>query len=104
ARALFQRLDVPALEVSSIVAANVAQSSFDALYLPRHIGLYSGVPLGVPAVLVHRLCGTGFETISSAADQIALGRAKLVLCVGTESMSRNPVAAYTHRTGFNMGQ
>jgi len=104
ARALFQRLDVPALEVSSIVAANVAQSSFDALYLPRHIGLYSGVPLGVPAVLVHRLCGSGFETILNAADQIALGRAKLALCVGTESMSRNPVAAYSHRSGFKMGQ
>jgi acetyl-CoA C-acetyltransferase len=87
-----------------VVAANVAQSSFDALYLPRHIGLYSGVPLGVPAVLVHRLCGSGFETILNAADQIALGRAKLALCVGTESMSRNPVAAYSHRSGFKMGQ
>jgi acetyl-CoA C-acetyltransferase len=104
ARALFQRLEVPASDVGAVIAGNVAQSSFDALYLPRHIGLYSGVPLGVPAVLVHRLCGTGFETILSAADQIALGRTKLVLCVGTESMSQNPVAAYTHRTGFRMGQ
>ncbi|HET7543860.1 MAG TPA: thiolase family protein [Polyangiaceae bacterium] len=104
ARALFQRLDVPAREVGTVVAANVAQSSFDAFYLPRHIGLYSGVPLGVPALLVHRLCGSGFETILNAADQIALGRAKLALCVGTESMSRNPVAAYTHRSGFKMGQ
>ncbi|HET9929277.1 MAG TPA: thiolase family protein [Polyangiaceae bacterium] len=104
ARALFQRLDVPAADVETIVAGNVAQSSFDAFYLPRHIGLYSGVPLGVPAVLVHRLCGTGFEAIMSAADQIALGRAKLALCVAAESMSRNPVAAYTHRSGFKMGQ
>jgi acetyl-CoA C-acetyltransferase len=104
ARALFERLGVPPNDVGTIVAGNVAQSSFDALYLPRHIGLYSGVPLGVPAMLVHRLCGTGFETILTAADQIALGRAKLALCVGTESMSRNPVAAYTHRSGFRMGQ
>jgi len=104
ARASFQRLDVPAADVGAVIAGNVAQSSFDAFYLPRHIGLYSGVPLGVPALLVHRLCGTGFETILNAADQIALGRAKLALCVGTESMSRNPVAAYTHRAGFKMGQ
>jgi acetyl-CoA C-acetyltransferase len=104
ARALFRRSGVPAADVGSIVAGNVAQSSFDAFYLPRHIGLYAGVPLGVPALLVHRLCGTGFETILSAADQIALGRTKLVLCVGSESMSRNPVAAYTHRSGFRMGQ
>jgi acetyl-CoA C-acetyltransferase len=104
ARALFRRSGVPPADVGSVIAGNVAQSSFDAFYLPRHIGLYSGVPLGVPAVLVHRLCGTGFETILSAADQIALGKVKLALCVGTESMTRNPIAAYTHRGGFKMGR
>lgn len=104
ARALFRRSQVAPADVDTIIAGNMAQSSFDAFYLPRHIGLYSGVPLAVPAVLVHRLCGTGFETILSAADQIALGKARLALCVGAESMSRNPVAAYTHRSGFRMGQ
>jgi len=104
ARALLERSGVPAAEIGSVVAGNVAQSSFDAYYLPRQIGLYAGVPLGVPALLVHRLCGTGFETILTAADQIKLGKAALVLCVGTESMSRNPVAAFSHRTGFKMGQ
>jgi acetyl-CoA C-acetyltransferase len=104
ARALFRESGVAATDVKAVVAGCVAQSSFDAFYLPRHIGLYSGVPAGVPALGVHRLCGTGFETLLTAADQIALGRADLVLCVGTESMSRNPVAAYTHRTGFRMGQ
>ncbi len=104
ARAAFERSGVPAADVGSIVAGNVAQSSFDAFYLPRQIGLYAGVPLGVPALLVHRLCGTGFETILTAADHIELGKAELVLSLGTESMSRNPVAAYSHRTGFRMGQ
>jgi acetyl-CoA C-acetyltransferase len=104
ARAVFERSGVSATDVGSVVAGNVAQSSFDAFYLPRQIGLYSGVPLVVPALLVHRLCGTGFETILTAADQIALGKTELVLCVGTESMSRNPVAAFSHRTGFRMGQ
>ena len=104
ARALLRNSGVPASDVDAVVAGNMAQSSFDAYYLPRHVGLYSGVPLGVPAVLVHRLCGTGFETILTAADQIALGKARVVLCVGAESMSRNPVAAYTHRGGFRLGQ
>ena len=71
---------------------------------PRHIGLYAGVPIGVPALLVQRLCTSGFEAILQAADQLALGKSKAVLCVGTESMSRNPIAAYTHRGGFRMGQ
>jgi len=104
ARAVFRRSGVSPADVGTIVAGNMAQSSFDAFYLPRHIGLYSGVPLAVPAMLVHRLCGTGFEAIVTAADQIALGKAKLALCVGTESMSKNPVAAYTHRSGFKMGR
>ncbi len=104
ARATFERVGVPATDVDAVIGGNVAQSSFDAYYLPRHVGLYSGVPASVPALLVQRLCGTGFETILTAADQIALGKAKLALCVGTESMSRNPVAAYTHRGGFRMGQ
>ncbi len=104
ARALLARTGIAPRDVGTIIAGNMAQSSFDAYYLPRHIGLYAGVPLGVPALLVHRLCGTGFETILTAADQIALGKVKLALCVGAESMSRNPVAAYTHRGGFRLGQ
>ncbi|NMG42444.1 acetyl-CoA C-acyltransferase [Aromatoleum toluvorans] len=104
ARALFERSGIPAREVDAIVAGNMAQASFDAYFLPRHIGLYAGVNPAVPALLVQRLCGTGFETIIAAADQISLGKAKVALCVGTESMSRNPIAAYTHRAGFRMGQ
>lgn len=104
ARALFATSGIPATEVDTIIAGNMAQASFDAYFLPRHIGLYSGVNPNVPALLVQRLCCTGFETILTAADQISLGKANVVLCVGTESMSRNPVAAYTHRSGFRMGQ
>ena len=71
---------------------------------PRHIGLYSGVPIDRPALLVQRVCGTGVEAISQAADAITLGKIELGLCVGAESMSRNPIAAFTHRGGFRMGQ
>jgi acetyl-CoA C-acetyltransferase len=91
-------------KIDAVVAASVAQTSFDAFFLPRHIGLYAGVPVGVPALLVQRLCTSGFEAILQAADQLALGKSEAVLCVGTESMSRNPIAAYTHRSGFRMGQ
>src|SRR5208282_6646588 len=104
ARALFERTKIPAQDVGAVIAGSVAQASFDAYVLPRHIGLYSGVPLDRPALLVQRVCGTGFETIAQAADAIALGKIQLGLCVGAESMSRNPIAAYTHRGGFRMGQ
>jgi len=104
ARALFERAKVAPSDVGSVIAGSVAQTSFDAYVLPRHIGLYSGVPIERPALLVQRVCGTGIEAISQAADAITLKKIDLGLCVGTESMSRNPVAAFTHRSGFRMGQ
>src|SRR6185437_9507242 len=104
ARALFARTEVPPTHVGQAIAGSMAQASFDAYMLPRHIGLYAGVPIETPAILVQRVCGTGFELIAQAGDILTLGKAELALCVGTESMSRNPVAAYTHRTGFRLGQ
>jgi acetyl-CoA C-acetyltransferase len=104
AREIFRRSGVSPQSVGTVVAGNMAQASFDAYMLPRHIGMYSGVPLEVPAHLVQRVCGTGIEAILQAADSIKLGKVELALVVGTESMSRNPIAAYTHRGGFRMGR
>ncbi|MBZ5681922.1 MAG: thiolase family protein [Acidobacteriia bacterium] len=104
AREVFRRSSVSPEAVDTVIAGNMAQACFDAYVLPRHIGLYSGVPIEVPAHLVQRVCGTGVEAILQAADSIKLAKAQLALVVGTESMSRNPVAAYTHRGGFRLGQ
>jgi acetyl-CoA C-acetyltransferase len=91
-------------DVGTVIAGSMAQASFDAYMLPRHIGLYAGIPIEVPAYQVQRVCGTGIEVIMQAADTVSLGRSELALCVGTESMSRNPLVAYTLRGGFRMGQ
>ena len=56
-------------KIDAVVASSVAQTSFDAFFLARHIGLYAGVPIGVPALVVQRLCTSGFEAILQAADQ-----------------------------------
>jgi len=103
-RAVFERTKVPPTDVGQVICGSVAPASFDCYCLPRHVGLYSGVPLDRPALLVQRICGTGVEAISQAADAIALGKIELGLCVGAESMTRNPVAAFTHRSGFTLGQ
>jgi len=104
AKAALDRSGTKPETVDTVVGANVAQSSYDAFYFPRHVGIYSGVPIDRPALLVQRLCTSGFEAILQAADAIKLGKAETGLCVGAESMSRNPVVSYTMRGGFRMGQ
>jgi acetyl-CoA C-acetyltransferase len=104
ARAVLARAALDPAEVGTVIAGSVAQASFDAYMLPRHIGLYAGVPIEVPAHLVQRVCGTGIEVLMQGADAVTHYGVGAALCVGAESMSRNPVAAYTHRNGFRMGQ
>src|SRR5947199_2045900 len=104
ARAVFARSGVSPEHVGTVITGNMAQASFDAYLLPRHIGLYAGVPIETPAHMVQRVCGTGIEVLMQAADTITHKDIDLALCVGTESMSSNPIAAYTHRGGFRMGQ
>src|SRR5512135_742430 len=74
AREVLAHAGVPASDVGTVVAGSVAQASFDAYMLPRHVGLYSGVSIETPAHLVQRVCGTGIECIIQAADATALGR------------------------------
>ena len=101
-RAVLARAGSDPQAVGSVLAGSMAQASFDAYFLPRHVGLYCGVPLAVPALAVQRICGTGLELLRQAAEQLRSG-APQVLCVGAESMSRNPIAAYEHRGGFRLG-
>ncbi|HEY6993092.1 MAG TPA: thiolase family protein [Xanthobacteraceae bacterium] len=102
AREVLARAGVPPQDVGAVITGSMAQASFDTYCLPRHVGLYSDVPIEVPAHMVQRVCGTGIEVLMQAADVVAHREIDLTLCVGAESMSRNPVASYTMR-GFRMG-
>lgn len=103
AREVLARTGIPASQVDSVLAGNMAPGGFDQFYVSRHIGLYAGVPQVVPALMVQRICGTGFELFRQAGEQIGAGVATTALLVGTESMTRNPIAAFDHRGGFRLG-
>ena len=103
ARAVLQRSGVAGEQIESVLTGNMAPGDFDQFFLPRHIGLYAGVPLSVPALMAQRICGTGFELFRQAGEQIQGGGCQTALLVGTESMTRNPIAAFEHRTGFKLG-
>ena len=103
AREALKRTGVPAGDIGSVVTGNMAPGDFDQFFLPRHISLYAGVPLEVPSIMAQRICGTGFELFRQAGEHIQGGQAEAALVVGTESMTRNPIAAFDHRTGFKLG-
>jgi len=103
AREVLARSGASPRDVGAVITGSMAQASFDTYCLPRHVGLYSDVPIEVPAHMVQRVCGTGLEVLMQAADCITSRNIDLTLCVGAESMSRNPVVSYTMRGGFRMG-
>ncbi len=103
-RAAIQAAQVPASDIDQVIVANIGQASADCFFLPRHVGLYCGAPLASPALLVQRICGSGIEVLGQAAEQITVGKADVILGCGTDTMSRFPVASYTAREGFALGQ
>ena len=91
-------------KVDTVIFGNVQQTSKDAIYLARHVGLRSGIPVPVPALTVNRLCGSGFEAIIQGAQQILTGEAEVALVGGTESMSQAPHVIYGARSGLPFGK
>jgi len=103
-KAALEKSGVKSTDIDQVMFANIGQSSADCYFLPRHIALYSGIPESVPAVMLQRICGSGFETIIAGAEQIALGKAGVTLCGGTENMSLSPTSAFGNRMGYALGR
>src|SRR5919206_3830227 len=104
AKAAIERAGVEAQEFDHCVFGNAQQTSGDALYGARHVGLRAGLPIETPALTVNRLCGSGMQSIVSAAQMIQLGEAKNVLAGGMESMSQAPFVIRGARWGIGLGQ
>ncbi|HYI10398.1 MAG TPA: acetyl-CoA C-acetyltransferase [Thermoanaerobaculia bacterium] len=91
-------------EMDHVIVGNALQTSGDAIYGARHVGLKAGVPKSVPALTVNRLCGSGIQSIVNAAEQIELGEANAVLAGGMENMSQAPHVIRGARKGLKLGQ
>lgn len=103
ARHALERSGVAGDAIDHVVFGNAQQTSADAIYLARHVGLQAGLPVEVPAVTVNRLCGSGFESIIQGAQQILLGESTVVLTGGAESMSQAPHVLRGARWGLRLG-
>jgi acetyl-CoA acyltransferase 2 len=104
AREAMKRAGVEPGDIDQSVFGNALQTSNDAIYGARHVALKAGVPIHVPALTVNRLCGSGIQSIITAAEQIQLGRARTVLAGGMENMSQAPHVLHGLRGGLRLGQ
>ncbi len=89
--------------IDQVVFGNAMQTSGNAMYGARHVGLKAGLPESVPALTVNRLCGSGIQSIVTAAGLIALGEADVVLAGGMENMTQAPHVIRGLRAGIRLG-
>ncbi|MGH9816275.1 MAG: acetyl-CoA C-acetyltransferase [Candidatus Acidiferrales bacterium] len=104
AREAIQRAGADPAEIDHVIFGNVMQTSRDALYGARHVGLKAGLKTETPAVTVNRLCGSGIEAIVQATHRLLLGDAKVVLAGGMENMTQAPHVVRGARTGLRLGE
>jgi acetyl-CoA acetyltransferase family protein len=103
AKAAIERAGIDAESIDHVIMGNALQTSVDAIYGARHVGLKAGVAESCPALTVNRLCGSGIQALVSGAQMIQLGEAETVLAGGMESMSQAPYAFYGGRDGIRFG-
>jgi len=101
ARGAIERSGLAPSEFDHVVFGNAQQTSGDALYGARHVGLRAGLPVETPALTVNRLCGSGMQAIVNAAEMVQLGDAEIVLAGGMEAMSQAPFVI-RGRDGFTL--
>jgi acetyl-CoA acetyltransferase family protein len=102
AKAAIERSRIDPSAIDGVVFGNVLQTSKDAVYLARHVGLNAGAPIETPALLVNRACGSGIEAVIQGARLLGFGEAQTVLAGGAENMSMSPYAMRGVRTGWKM--
>jgi len=103
-RAALQRTGAQPGWIDHVVMGNALQTSGDAIYGARHVGLKAGVPVETPALTVNRLCGSGIQSVISAAQMIRLGESRLALAGGMENMTQAPHVIRGARVGFRLGE
>lgn len=103
-KAALEKSGVSPKQIQHVIMGNALQTSTDAIYGARHVSLKAGCPIETPALTVNRLCGSGLQSIISAAHLIMLDEADFVVAGGMENMSQAPYSVYGTRGGVGFGK
>jgi acetyl-CoA acetyltransferase family protein len=99
-----RRSGVSPSDIDATFFGNALQTSGDAIYGARHVGLKAGVPIEKPALTVNRLCGSGIQSVVNGTHSILLEEATTCLVGGMENMSQAPHVIRGARSGLRLGQ
>lgn len=104
-KAALEQAGLRADQIDSVTLGNVIQvSSVNGPYIARHVGLRVGIRQNVPCLTVNRLCGSGFQAIVTAAQEICLRDAEIALAAASENMSQTPFLLRDARFGVKFSQ
>ena len=98
-----QRSGVDVESIGSQVVGHVIRTEVRDAYIARRISLDGGLPVHTQSLTLNRLCGSGLEAITFAAQQLMLGEIGVAVAGGTECMSSSAHLLTTNRWGQPMG-
>lgn len=101
-RAAVARAGLDPAKVDGVVMGNVIQAG-NRMNPARQAAIGAGLPVSAPALTVNRVCGSGAQAIASAAQEIRLGEAEVMIAGGMENMDRAPYLLPNGRWGMRMG-
>lgn len=93
AKAAIERARIDAADIDSAIFGNVLYTAADSVYFARHVALRAGMKEESSALTLNRLCGSGFQSVVSGAQEIMLGDSNVCLVGGADSMSQAPHVA-----------
>jgi acetyl-CoA C-acetyltransferase len=99
---VIERSGIEGEQVDQVIIGNIL-SAGQGMNPGRQVGMKTGLPVTTPGMTLNRMCGSGLQSIVSAAQEVALGDADVVLAGGIENMDRAPFLLDKARYGYRMG-
>jgi acetyl-CoA C-acetyltransferase len=101
-RAAIERAGIAASDVNETLMGNVLSAGIGQAPA-RQASIFADVPDTVPCTTISKVCGSGMKAVMIAADQLALGRADIIVAGGMESMTNSPYLLPKARGGYRLG-
>jgi acetyl-CoA C-acetyltransferase len=101
-RALLEKSGVKPEAISEVILGQVLTAG-SGQNPARQASIRAGLPHGVPAMTINKVCGSGLKAVMLAAQAVRCGDADIVVAGGQENMSASPHVLPGSRDGFRMG-